>query len=890
MHIDIQQVAQAALSAYPGLLSQMLPGGRKDGHEYKCGDLNGGKGESLSVNVRTGKWADFASGDKGGDAVSLYAAIHKLSQIEAAKELASLLGLSNDPAVHRDRPVHKYEPKPEPVEEWQQVVPAPDTLPDMTHRKLGKPSRYWCYRTNDGQVIGYVCRFDKQDGSKETLPRTYRKHRESDKRLWAWKSFDAPRPMYNLPALSAKPNANVVIVEGEKTADAAQALLPFPVVTWPGGGKAVSKVDWTPLAGRKVIVIPDADKPGFSAAENIAANLRNIGCDVKFVTPPADVPEGWDLADVDWTPEQTLAFVKANICDQLPAWPDPIPEPEPSYDAIPYDIEDRSVPAEPIAAVPAPRRSYHVMDDAPFRCLGHDRDHYYYFAEGKQCVVALTPSAHTKANLIGIASHLYWVSEFKKGRGDDFEVDAAVNAMMRRCEQIGFFDPSKIRGRGAWYDAGRVVVHLGDRVIVDQEEQSPSRVYSNYIYERGATLTADLSRPLSNKEAYRFIDLMEMLSWQRPMDAKLAAGWCVCAHIGGVLKWRPHIWVVGKKGSGKTYVISNIIKAVMGDNSLFIQAGSTEAGIRQNLGSDALPVLFDEAEGEDHRAHENIQRVLQLVRQSSSDTGGMIAKGTPGGRALHFHIRSCFAFSSINANLVQQSDKSRVTVVELDTAKSRFEFSEIVACETELLTQTYISRFYARAIALAPVIRMNAVTFARAAAYELGEQRAGDQMGALLAGAYALHSDKAITLEDAVAWVRKQDWTETKDELKGMSDEEALWSYLMQQKIRIKLDGQGTQIDMPIGMAIDVAMDRKQHASIGYQTAHDALLENGIKTEGSKVYVSNTSPYLARLLTGTTWAVNWGRVLRRLPGAEAAGVVYFGYSGSNARATMIPIQ
>ena len=48
---------------------------------------------SFSINTRTGLWADFATGDKGGDIVSFYAYLHGVSQIEAARELAKILGV-----------------------------------------------------------------------------------------------------------------------------------------------------------------------------------------------------------------------------------------------------------------------------------------------------------------------------------------------------------------------------------------------------------------------------------------------------------------------------------------------------------------------------------------------------------------------------------------------------------------------------------------------------------------------------------------------------------------------------------------------------------------------------------------------------------------------------
>ncbi|PVH28239.1 hypothetical protein DDE20_14145 [Pararhodobacter oceanensis] len=48
---------------------------------------------SFSINTRSGVWADFATGDSGADIVSFYAYLHDTTQIEAARELAKLVGV-----------------------------------------------------------------------------------------------------------------------------------------------------------------------------------------------------------------------------------------------------------------------------------------------------------------------------------------------------------------------------------------------------------------------------------------------------------------------------------------------------------------------------------------------------------------------------------------------------------------------------------------------------------------------------------------------------------------------------------------------------------------------------------------------------------------------------
>lgn len=89
----IAAVARKALPHLPGLCRELLPGGRLIGVEWTCGNLAGGPGRSCKVNQRTGRWADFATGESGGDAVSLVAAIYKLSQHQAADRLVKMLCL-----------------------------------------------------------------------------------------------------------------------------------------------------------------------------------------------------------------------------------------------------------------------------------------------------------------------------------------------------------------------------------------------------------------------------------------------------------------------------------------------------------------------------------------------------------------------------------------------------------------------------------------------------------------------------------------------------------------------------------------------------------------------------------------------------------------------------
>jgi hypothetical protein len=153
----------------------------------------------------------------------------------------------------------------------------------------------WRYTDAQGRLLCCTARFDLAGGSKVILPLCYGQNGGNPH--WHWKSLPEPRPLYGLERLAAMPDAPVLLVEGEKAADAAQALFQHhAVLTWSGGANAVAKADLLPLSGRKIIIWPDNDQPGFKAALLLAEKLTpqtNVG----LIMPPPFLPEKWDLAD-----------------------------------------------------------------------------------------------------------------------------------------------------------------------------------------------------------------------------------------------------------------------------------------------------------------------------------------------------------------------------------------------------------------------------------------------------------------------------------------------------------------------------------------------------------------------------------------------------------------
>ncbi|MDB5850646.1 MAG: virulence protein, partial [Rhodoferax sp.] len=358
------------------LADEWLPGGKLTAGEYLVHSAwRSEKTPSLSVRVsgnNAGHWGDFGGDHKGRDLVSLYAAIHGMDNGHAAVELARRYGLetvanvqSAAPGTAADAPPRPPPPPPPKAarvsesEGWQTVLPVPPPPYGMAatfkhpYRKPEDIQHTGEYRVGE-DLYGYVVRFRKSDGGKETIPYTFCQSARDGAAKWCWRQWDEPRPLY-LPGHALPGDRTVVLVEGEKKAGVLQALLDegapnvYCVASWPGGSKAWKKADWRWLNRCAVIAWPDCDgkrenltkaerdatpddaarlvlqqsKPllpehkqtGMAAMLGIGATLRDEqACTVQLlpIPKPGAVDDGWDCADailVDgWDFAKVIAF------------------------------------------------------------------------------------------------------------------------------------------------------------------------------------------------------------------------------------------------------------------------------------------------------------------------------------------------------------------------------------------------------------------------------------------------------------------------------------------------------------------------------------------------------------------------------------------------------
>lgn len=159
-----------------------------------------------------------------------------------------------------------------------------------SHPQLGKPHQVWPYTFADGRPFCSVARWNLSGGKE------IRQFHIADGKV-CWERPKGLAPLFRLPEVVNAPA--LLIVAGEKAADAGRKLFPHLLTTTSlGGENAFTKTDWSAVKGRVVIIWPDADEPGIKYAMSVARLCKEAGAaSVRIVEVPISAPKGWDIAD-----------------------------------------------------------------------------------------------------------------------------------------------------------------------------------------------------------------------------------------------------------------------------------------------------------------------------------------------------------------------------------------------------------------------------------------------------------------------------------------------------------------------------------------------------------------------------------------------------------------
>ena len=323
--------------ALPDIVSSSHVKLRADGQEFwACCPFHGEKTSSFHLfpsDAGPYKYHCFGCG-ASGDVIDYVQNLYGVEFVEACKIITGDTENRREPIRYAEitDPYDGYDfkrpPDTTPVIRAGEKTP-PILNPKRVNPETGKPktvtytpSMVFPYTDKAARLLGYVLRVEFDD-KKITPGVWWTENKDAGHEGWSHGSYPSPRPLYGLDRLYANPQDQVLLVEGEKCADAGERLLankPVTSISWMGGGKAISKVHWKSLKGRSVLIWPDNDKPGWDTTigyiktnkdgeplqplqwvKGLIEYCYDAGVSrlkVVHITPDSR-PKGWDVADAE---------------------------------------------------------------------------------------------------------------------------------------------------------------------------------------------------------------------------------------------------------------------------------------------------------------------------------------------------------------------------------------------------------------------------------------------------------------------------------------------------------------------------------------------------------------------------------------------------------------
>ena len=581
---------------------------------------------SLSVNIEDG-WYKCHSCDRKGNIYSFLTEFRGMGKREA-------YALAN--GEEPPKPKEKRKPFL-----WRSI---PEKDRNIFPRKA-----LHSYRDSGGQLLFHIARWVKGPDQPKVTPW------HAVPGGWLQQMPDGmskadSRPLYRLPELLASEGGSqVMVVEGEKCADAVAEFFPgFTVTTWSGGatktggtGK-LKLTDWTPLYGREVLLVADADSPGRETMRQLVAMLWGHATSIRVVLPPDDKQYN-DIAD--WIAIGGPDEAAERIRKMVAAADQPNPEEESRADGE----DDVVIISEGIA-----KNDY-------FEILGNVLGEVVVMLSTSIFLFVSRTALTQPATLISLAPDLGWWME-KTGapmtRLTPGICQSVGAALIRAADSKGQLNMTNMLGRGAFMVGNEIVWNLGDRLFRNGEEQPLGNLVGNVRALAGSRI--HLPKTVATVEdRSRIASAVLKYRWARPVDGKRFMGWLVTAICGGALDWRPHLWLSAQAQLGKTWLLQRVAEPILGD-MVVKSANATAASLARSARSDSIAVILDEAEPD----RSWIEDIMDLTRIAAGGDGARIRASAAEG-VQTFNPRFSAMLCSIKVANMTEADATRFTVISL---------------------------------------------------------------------------------------------------------------------------------------------------------------------------------------------------------------------------------
>jgi len=714
----------------------------------------------------------------------------------------------------------------------------------------------------------------------------------------------------------------------------------LPVVAWPDADAVLHLRNGSIRDRQKIFV------------EGILQGVEAHRCDHQLaltsVAPPEGKTDGWDIADaieedgwddarlLDWILPAATEGAEAGAADEFGILEDTVDGIATSEaQAIPENIPAQPLPPPPEDELDAGDglgggNDDHDLEDGPTpignfcRALGYDRDYYYFLPRRKGQIVALSHRGLSPQALLTLAPRDAWLQAFgqvntRNERRVDWE--RAYDFLINACHDMGVWSTRNEARAGARMDSGRVVFNSGQDLWIEGSGSEPlsdieveSLPGSRLVY----TVGTDVGRPdvinaygAGSPEIVKLKEIVHAINW-RSENATLYAlsflGWLAIAPICGALTWRPMLWLDGPRGAGKSWIIENIVAKVLGDYAYWVKSNSTESGLRNELNASTLPILFDEAEGEESADRQRMDAILKLARHAATPGDSMVLQGTSGGGSTRgFAIQTTILFSSITPQLRHSADRSRFAQLSLagGLVNEEFERKLVLPAEELFAARDFRFRFVGRMLTLASKMEETKDLFVKALTHNSRvERRTADVYGTLLAGAFLLTEEAELeTWESADNWLSSQGVkkliTDHGEAISEDKDHDRMMSTLLAYQLNV---GTGAgNVRTRVGILINIAFGGDyDDGTISPELAMRELAAMGIRVHTEEgqlagrqfppgVFFHKDFQPIREALRDTPYASNYEATLRQIDGAVPTSVVRFPGIGT-ARTIFIPVD
>jgi putative DNA primase/helicase len=503
------------------------------------------------------------------------------------------------------------------------------------------------------------------------------------------------------------------------------------------------------------------------------------------------------------------------------------------------------------------------------------KNEFAYYVKSTKQVRLLKPADHTTMNLLAMATEADWLKAAghlssgthttrqargtKQGR-PSIHWSGLAAELMKLCREAGSYNPVRVRGRGIWFRKdGTPVVNTGRDLHVYRDgvitvlglaEGSPDENDPYHYVSTTTPFAPPASNMLTEDQAIELQVLIDRFPYS---DARAAGdlifGWIACVPILSRLGFRPQLIITAERGAGKTTLV-RMLRKVLGYNHLHFEgACSTEPGIRQTLGIDAVPIIIDEFE----TTNPTTKSVIDLLRVASN-AEGLIAKGTSGGQPMHFAAVTMAVVAGIAVRMPDAASASRFAVIELEKRTHSEEEKTALDDALRNIPDDLGTRIACRMTSRWDVFEANRRMAATVLKSRGADDRQSDLYATLYAGKWTLLSDFLMPrnlAEEELAW-----FVPDSDE---NTDHKACVDHLLAHQVRP--DGRN------VGqLLVTVRTNRSPNVRAVEQRL---LAELGVRydPERDEVTVANGAPGILAVYARTSWADGQhAKVLRRMGG------------------------